>query len=304
MFYTTCSPSPGSCCSSESAVSAQSAGRRPRDTRERHCGRLQKRGIRRRPRDSAPRKARGESAGSRLALPAPSRPRRGPVPASRPPSRPPSPLSAPRVPGPGRGAQGSTCQPTRPGGAPTHVALQLPLGGRLDEPARAHGVARAHRGRRRRRFLQLGRRCRRKSGRGCRRGGPSVPARPGAAQSPRRDPRPRGAGGDGATARGPDGVMGRRLGPGRRWGSPFERARSVSLSPIPGATAAGGPGPAPAGVRGEEPAQAGRKAGAPLPPPTPTPGSPWSGSRAPLPQTSLSFGYERFTRPRAIMTVE
>lgn len=44
-------------------------------------------------------------------------------------------------------------------GAPTHVALQFPLGGRLDEPAGAHSVACAHRGRRRRRrpFLQLGR---------------------------------------------------------------------------------------------------------------------------------------------------
>lgn len=51
------------------------------------------------------------------------------------------------------GTQG--CE-ARTGGAPTHVALQLPLGGRLDEPARAHGVARAHRGRRRC-FLQLGR---------------------------------------------------------------------------------------------------------------------------------------------------
>lgn len=43
------------------------------------------------------------------------------------------------------------------GGAPTHVALQFPLGGRLDEPAGTHSVARAHRGRRRC-FLQLGRR--------------------------------------------------------------------------------------------------------------------------------------------------
>lgn len=45
----------------------------------------------------------------------------------------------------------------RAGGAPTHVALQFPLGGRLDEPAGTHSVARAHRGRRRC-FLQLGRR--------------------------------------------------------------------------------------------------------------------------------------------------
>lgn len=61
------------------------------------------------------------------------------------------PAATPRAGTPGR--EGGRLAP------PTHVALQFPLGGRLDEPAGAHSVACAHRGRRRRRrpFLQLGR---------------------------------------------------------------------------------------------------------------------------------------------------
>ena len=90
--------------------------------------------------------------------------------------------------------------PRTRGDAPTHVALQLPLGGRLDEPARAHGVARAHRaalppagpapaagGSRRR----------------CRRGGPSAcspPALPAPPPRPR-DPRPEGPGATSASGR-------------------------------------------------------------------------------------------------------
>lgn len=211
-------------------------------------------------RESAPVGARGvPSLAVRLARQARSR-RPSPGPPRRPPCHRPGCLpgrlpplgsaalrSHPARPAAGRsGHTGPTCDfavrpSARPEDAPTHVALQLPLGGRLDEPARAHGVARTHRGRRRRRFLQLGRRGRRKSGRGCRRGGPSA-ARPAPPRAPVATPAPgrRGplGGGDGATARGPDGARSGR--PGQ--GSPFEQARrcarpqgyeSRSLGPAP-----------------------------------------------------------------------
>lgn len=84
--------------------------------------------------------------------------------------------------------------PRTRGDAPTHVALQLPLGGRLDEPARAHGVARAHRA-----ALPPAGPASAAGGsrRGCRRGGPSAsrpPARPPAPPPRPRDPRPEGTG--------------------------------------------------------------------------------------------------------------
>lgn len=112
-------------------------------------------------------------------------------------------------------------------GAPTHVALQFPLGGRLDEPAGAHGVARAHRGRCRRRFLQLGR--------PLAAGGSRARDADGAGPAPARPAPPRAAAATPASGRrGPPGGDGRHRpqretagkAGGKARGSPFEQAPS------------------------------------------------------------------------------
>lgn len=78
------------------------------------------------------------------------------------------------------------------GAGGTHVALQLPLGGRLDEPACAHRVARAHGRAATAASSSWAGRGRRKSGRGCRRGGPSA-ARPAPPRAAARPPPPAAA---------------------------------------------------------------------------------------------------------------
>lgn len=119
----------------------------------------------------------------------------------------------------------------RAGGAPTHVALQFPLWGRLDEPAGAHSVARAHRGRCR--FLQLGRQPAA--------GGSLARDIDGAGLALARPATPRAAAATPASGRrGPPGGVGRHL-PRRETlgeagskvrGSPFEQAQSrVASSP-------------------------------------------------------------------------
>lgn len=251
-------------------------------------------------RESAPVGARGvPSLAVRLARQARSR-RPSPGPPRRPPCHRPGCLpgrlpplgsaalrSHPARPAAGRsGHTGPTCDfavrpSARPEDAPTHVALQLPLGGRLDEPARAHGVARTHRGRRRRRFLQLGRRGRRKSGRGCRRGGPSA-ARPAPPRAPVATPAP--------GRRGPLAGGGRRHRPwprrrekrAARPGKPLRA--SAPLRPAPGLRE-----PKPRTRTCEGPGEEGKPAGLPSDFPAPLDCLPRNGSRTPLPQRSLYF---------------
>lgn len=100
-------------------------------------------------------------------------------------------------PGVPRGREGPGTPRGRGATPPTHVALQLPLGGRLDQPTRADGVSRAHGA-----CLPSSSASARGGGSrwGCRRGGPSAsrpiagPAPPPPPRRPR-DPRPGGGGG-------------------------------------------------------------------------------------------------------------
>lgn len=258
-------------------------------------------------RESAPDGARGvRSLGARPARQARSRgpsPGPPPPPTRRPPRRRPGGLpgrlpplgsaalrSHPARPAAGRsGHTGSTCDfavrpSARPEDAPTHVALQLPLGGRLDEPARAHGVARTHRGRRRR-FLQLGRRGRRKSGRGCRRGGPSA-ARPAPPRAPAATPAP-------GPPR-PPGAGGRRHRPrprrrGERAARPGKPLRASERASAPRLRAPGLREPKPRTRTCEGPGEGGREAGLPCDFPAALDCLPRNGSRAPLPPRSLYF---------------